>query len=126
LIAWFGFGLPGEEVMCLMMDTMRFSMAMRPFMVRNIMERFCKRVLWGQLDRLGTRVRGSSIMGTNTMVRECKGEVGKYLTTIAWFWLGLPGEEVMCMMMDTMGFIMARRPFTNIMKWFSKTGWGSW
>jgi hypothetical protein len=25
-------------------------------------------------------VRDSSIMGTNPMVRECKGEVGKYLT----------------------------------------------
>ena len=58
-----------------MMDTRGFSMARSP--LRNIMERFTKRLLWGQLDRLGTRVRESSIMGTNTMVRECKGEVGK-------------------------------------------------
>jgi hypothetical protein len=60
-----------------MMDTRGFSMARSPF--RNIMERFSKMLLWGQLDRLGTRVSESSIMWTNTMVRECKGEVGKSL-----------------------------------------------
>ena len=71
--------MPGEEVMCLR-DTRRFSMNRTPFKDRDIMEKFSKRGLWGQLDRLGTRVWESRIMRTNTMVRECKGEVGKYLT----------------------------------------------
>ena len=54
--------------MFLRMDTMRFSMARRP--LKDIMEKF-KRVLWGQLDRLGTRVRESRNMW----------EVGKFLAT---------------------------------------------
>ena len=34
----------------------RFSIAMRPFQDRNIVDQFSKREFWGKLDRLGSRV----------------------------------------------------------------------